>query len=209
MTTDEKILKLLYLYWVEHLSFNEVASATGYAVSTVKVYRNKYANRLNEAKIAFSDSPPKTNRRKTSTISDSRINWGNVLITYEKTAQGRDSAERSQKCYFFKFYDSKNHPVFTKIGTTVKSALSRLKQEISYYQKRGIEIAKVKICGIIECGDIPAEGYESYLRACFIHDFPNTFHKNDRFFDIDIPTEFFFDCCDYYAKYASPYNTAD
>ena len=131
MTTDEKILKLLYLYWVEHLSFKEVASATGYAVSTVKVYRNKYANRLNEAKIAFSDSPPKTNRRKTSTISDFCINWGNVLITYEKTAQGRDSAERSQKCYLFKFYDNKNHPVFTKIGTTVKSALSRIKQEIS------------------------------------------------------------------------------
>jgi len=129
-----------------------------------------------------------------------------VLINYEKEAQGQDTEDRTQKVYLFKFYDSKNKPVFTKIGTTTVSALARLKQEIAYYQKN-FDIAKVKICGIIDCGQTPAEGYESFLRACFIRDFPQAFHKNDRFFDLDIPTDYFFTCCKYYASTPTPYAT--
>lgn len=209
--TDNGILIMLYLYHVDGLPCNVIADVLteieghSYATSTIRNYaRYKYANRINEAKSVFADKPPK--RRFFTAVSDNIINYGNVAINYEKTAQGKDTNKQSQKCYLFKFYDEKNHPIFTKIGTTINSCLDRLKQEIASYQKSGFAIVKVKICGIVDCGELPAEGLESYLRACFIRDFPKVFHKNDRFFDMDIPTEYFFTCADYYFNTPTPYS---
>jgi hypothetical protein len=200
----ERVLKALYLRFVEEKSYAEIAEEIGVKASTIADYCG-YKYLVNEAKAAFAQKPSTTDRRKTTKFDDSLINWGNVAIKYEKTAQGKDSKEQSQKCYFFKFYDEKNHPIFTKIGTTINSCLDRLKQEIASYQKRGFAIVKVKICGIVDCGELPAEGLESFLRACFIRDYPQVFHKNDRFFDMDIPTEYFFTCAEYYFNTPSPY----
>lgn len=200
----ERVLKALYLRFVEEKSYAEIAEEIGVKASTIADYCG-YKYLMNEAKTTYAETPPKTSRRRTSKFDDFLINWGNVVIKYEKTAQGKDSKEKSQKCYFFKFYDDANRPLFTKIGTTVNSCLDRLKQEIASYQKTGFPIVKVKICGIVDCGDLPAEGLESYLRACFIRDYPEVFHKNDRFFDMDIPTEYFFTCAEYYFSTPSPY----
>ena len=53
---------------------------------------------------------------------------------------------------------------------------------------------------IYDCGNVPAEAYESYLRALLIAEFPNTWHRNDRFFGVDIPTDRFCELCDQFAK---------
>ena len=209
--TDNGILVMLYLYHVDGLPCHKIAELLEesenhrYADGTIRNYaRYTYANRINEAKKLFSDNPPL--RRMTTILSENRIVWGNTIIEFVKTAE--ESAldeDKAQRCYLFKFYDEKNRPIFTKIGTTTVSALKRLKQEITYYTKHDIEIAKVTICGIVDCGNLPAEGLESYLRACFIRDFPEGFHKNDRFFDMDIPTEYFFTCAEYYFNTPTPY----
>jgi hypothetical protein len=38
------------------------------------------------------------------------------------------------------------------------------------------------------------------LRALLIAEFPNTWHKNDRFFGVDIPTERFNTICNQFAN---------
>lgn len=110
---------------------------------------------------------------------------------------GEDTPD-SEKCYLFKFYDETDQIIFTKIGTTAKTCKIRLKQEIAYYRKRDIDIVRVEISKIIQCGEMPAESYESYLRALLMKKYPNTWHKNDRFFGIDIPTETFEELCDFF-----------
>lgn len=209
--TDNGILVMLYLYHVDGLPCHKIAELLEesenhrYADGTIRNYaRYTYANRINEAKSLFADNPPL--RRMTTILSENRMVWGSTIIEFIKTTEESALDERkAQRCYLFKFYDEKNRPIFTKIGTTTVSALKRLKQEITYYTKHDIEIAKVTICGIVDCGDLPAEGLESYLRACFIRDFPEGFHKNDRFFDMDIPTEYFFTCAEYYFNTPTPY----
>lgn len=210
MTDSKKnrVLLALYLRFVQEQSYAQIAETIGVKSSTIADYCG-YKYLINEAKAAFAADHPKTNRRRTTKVDEKIINWGNVVIHYEKTAHGKDGIEKAQRCYFFKFFDEHNKPLFTKIGTTTNSCLSRLKQEIASYQKSGFPIVRVKICGIVDCGELPAEGLESYLRACFIRDFPQVFHKNDRFFDMDIPTEYFFTCAEYYFNMETPYSDAD
>lgn len=81
-----------------------------------------------------------------------------------------------------------NH--FTKIGTSAKSTcFERLRDEVKYYNERGLGITKVIIKRIYNCGDTPAEGFESFCRAKFIKKYPGTYHKHDRFFGVEIPVE--------------------
>ena len=92
-----------------------------------------------------------------------------------------DSAK--QKCYLFRFYNSLNEFVFSKVGTTTKTILSRIKAEL------GKEYAELDVCTCVidrvyDCGDIPAEGMESLFRAEYIRKHPEHFRKNDRFFDV-------------------------
>lgn len=105
-----------------------------------------------------------------------------------------------EQVYFFKFFNDKGEILWTKIGTTTKSYLDRLKQEIYYYNKRGHGVAKVLVESVLNCGDIPAESYESYLRAILIKEFPNTWKKNDRFFGTNIPVDRFTAICNDFAK---------
>lgn len=105
----------------------------------------------------------------------------------------------AQQAYLFKFYgDNAETPIFSKIGTTTKSAEHRLRQEIGEYCKKGFMIVRVDICAIIQCGERPAEGHESYLRSLLMNEYPNTWRKNDRFFDVDVSTEHFMAICEEY-----------
>ena len=97
----------------------------------------------------------------------------------------------SEKIYLFKFYEVGNpEPIFSKIGTTTRTCFQRVKEEISYYLRQ-FDIEGVEVEAIHDCGAMPAESYESFLRAMFTKKFPNTWKKNDRFFGVDIsPTDF-------------------
>lgn len=145
---------------------------------------------------------PKQNnqqKRTTTQINDTAICWGSTEIHFLNNCKEKDTA-CGEKTYLFKFY-TENEIIFSKIGTTAKNCLQRLKDEIRYYTKRGFNITKVEICEIIDCGETPAESYESYLRALFIKKFPNTWKKNDRFFGISIPVDIFTKLCTEYAAF--------
>ena len=68
--------------------------------------------------------------------------------------------------------------------------VARLRDEIGEYSKK-FDIRRVEIHRILNCGNRPAEGAESALRAELIRQYPNAFRKNDRFFGVDIDPKVF------------------
>lgn len=95
-----------------------------------------------------------------------------------------------EKVYLFKFFNEKNEIVFTKIGTTAREVEKRLKEEIRAYRKK-FDIAYAEIDNVIDCGNINAEGPESFCRAIFMKDYKGAYLKNDRFLKVNIPVERF------------------
>lgn len=95
----------------------------------------------------------------------------------------------SQKCYLFEFYNSENELVCSKVGTTTRKVIQRLKEEMRSKTYKKLDCVKAVVKRVYDCGDMPAEGAESYFRAYYIKQFPNSFKKNDRFmneyFDFD------------------------
>lgn len=142
----------------------EIAKWTGYAVSTIKTYAKKFLSLLDEARKMF------------------------YHITQKVKAVLRGG---KQLVYLYKFYYENGELICSKVGTTTRLPEQRLKEEISYYRKHNIAVANAEICSVIDCGALPAEGAESYARAQYIKQHPEAFHKNDRFFGIDIPTKSF------------------
>ena len=96
----------------------------------------------------------------------------------------------AEKVYLFKFYDYENRLLFSKVGTTKRTIKERLNEEITSYKKR-FEIGLAEIVSVINCGEIPAEGAESIVRAVFIKKCPKSFIKNDRFLATDINVDVF------------------
>lgn len=94
-----------------------------------------------------------------------------------------------EKCYLFEFYDSKNNLVCSKVGTTKRKVIQRLQEEMRSKTYTNLDCVKAIVKRVYDCGDMPAEGAESYFRAYYIKQFPNSFKKNDRFmneyFDFD------------------------
>ena len=86
--------------------------------------------------------------------------------------------------YFFKFFNE-TALEFNKVGTSAKDVIARLRDEIGEYSKK-FDIRRVEIHRIMSCGNRPAEGAESALRAELIRQYPTAFRKNDRFFGVDI-----------------------
>lgn len=161
--TNLKHLQVVYLN-DNDFSFEEIAKWTGYVVSTVKAYIKKFSYLLSEAKATFSRI---TKKCKMSLMG------GKQLV------------------YLYKFYNEDNELICSKVGTTTRLPEQRLKEEIKYYRKHDIPVDHAKICSVIDCGELPAEGAESITRALFIQKYPNAFKKNDRFFGVDLPTRTF------------------
>ena len=90
--------------------------------------------------------------------------------------------EVEQKCYLFRFFDSNNQLVCSKVGTTTKPILIRIKSELREYAK--LDVCTCVIDRIYDCGELPAEGMESYFRAEYIRKHPQAFKKNDRFVSV-------------------------
>lgn len=162
-TAEMKHLQVLYLN-KHKFTFEEIEKWTGYCKITIKIYLKKFADLLDKACKTFYHITEKIKQV---------ILGGKQLV------------------YLFKFYDEDNKLICSKVGTTTRLPEKRLNEEIKYYQKHGIPVASTKICSVIDCGDIPAEGAESVARGKFIMRWPKAFKKNDRFFDVDIPTKYF------------------
>lgn len=187
-----KQVQVCYLYHIVGIARARIAEITGYAVSTVSTLRKKCMKWMDVARAIFTEV-----KQTVALKVDGIINQGkykDVEIEYLPNF-GRDNPG-NQQVYLFKFYtDSRTVPVFSKIGTTTRSIGKRLKEEIAYYRKRGFAIKNVSVCKVVNCGNIPAEGYESFLRAFLIKEHPGTWHKNDRFFGVDISTNRFAELC--------------
>lgn len=165
-TYEESEIKRLQVVYLDSHGFTpeEIRKWTGYAISTIKTYVKKFADLLEKAKKTFYC----------------------VTLKIKKVLHGG-----RQLVYLYKFYDKDCKLICSKVGTTTRLPEQRLKEEIKYYQNHGIEVADAKICSVIDCGAIPAEGAESVTRAYFIRRHPEAFCKNDRFFGVDIPTRTF------------------
>ena len=124
-----------------------------------------------------------------------------IVVKYRRFRDGRpavamefmpgygENLKNEEAAYFFKFYNE-TALEFDKIGTSAKDVVARLRDEIGEYSKK-FDIRRVEIHRIVSCGNIPAEGAESALRAALIRQYPTAFRKNDRFFGVDIdPTVF-------------------
>lgn len=99
--------------------------------------------------------------------------------------------EGSEKVYLFKFFDETGKLMFSKVGTTTRGINQRIREEIKYYRKHDLNVGNAIVESVYDCGELPAEGAESFCRAIFIKRHPNTYHKNDRFFGLNIPVEEF------------------
>lgn len=95
--------------------------------------------------------------------------------------------EAVQKCYLFRFFDTSGNLVCSKVGTTTKPVLVRIKSELREYEK--LDVVSCVIDRIYNCGQLPAEGMESYFRAEYIRRHPTAFRKNDRFFSVAFDLE--------------------
>lgn len=161
--TETKQMQVVYLN-DNGFSKEEIAKYTGYAISTIKRYISKFKNLLEKAKNTF----------------------------YHITQKVKSITQAGkQLVYLFKFYGADNELICSKVGTTIHLPETRLREEINYYRKHDIPVEKAEICSVIDCGNLPAEGAESYTRAYYIKKFPGNFKKNDRFFNVNIKTRTF------------------
>jgi hypothetical protein len=112
------------------------------------------------------------------------------IITKRKTkysetiqiAEGVDLLDQAkEKCYLFTFFDENDNLVCSKVGTTTRTVIQRLKEELRSNTYKKIGCVKAVVDRVYDCGEIPAEGLESYFRAMYIRKYPQSFKKNDRF----------------------------
>ena len=59
--------------------------------------------------------------------------------------------------------------------------IKKKKEELRSPTYKNLNCARAVIKRVYNCGSVPAEGLESYFRAHYIKEFPNSFKKNDRF----------------------------
>lgn len=161
--TETRHLQVIYLNH-HGFDFKEIAKWTRYAESTVRNYIRIFADLAEKAIETFY----------------------HITQKVKKVLRGG-----KQLVYLYKFYSKNDELICSKVGTTTRLPEQRLKEEIKYYQAHNIPVTRGEICSVIDCGAIPAEGAESITRAYFIRRFPDTFHKNDRFFGVDLPTRTF------------------
>lgn len=91
-----------------------------------------------------------------------------------------EDEEGKEQVYIVEFLGRKNECIiWGKVGTTTRTILQRILEELKYYYKDGVRKAIIRRA--YDCGDVPAESLESYIRAHFSKVNPTTFKKNDRF----------------------------
>lgn len=197
---DVRKAQVYFLYHVEEVRRARIADITGYALSTLSSLRNRVSDYAPLADTLFLEVVEDEAEELPTPIRTTYRRCGDVVVPMNYLPGCGEDVQGQQTTYLFKFYTSDtNVPVFSKIGTTAKSVNERLRQEIGEYRKK-FDIRSVDICCIYDCGDLPPESFESYLRCKLIKKFPGTWKKNDRFFGTDIPEELFTALCDQFAS---------
>ena len=194
---DVNLAQIYALYEIAGWSRSEIATHLGYALSTVSTKRSQMWNYAELAEMLFESG---LSTESVEIIEEEPIEVEPNII-YRNFKDGRPSVaiefmpgcgpniKGEQAVYFFKFYNA-NGLEFNKIGTSAKDVVARLRTEIGEYTKK-FDIRKVEIHRIVSCGNKPAEGAESLLRAMLINYYPTAVRKNDRFFGVDIEPAMF------------------
>ena len=203
-STDIRKAQVYYLYHEAGYQRKDIATITKYAPSTLSTMRNKVLEYKMVAEKIFIefDSAGEIAAKNSSKIlvaRESAVKYrkcGELSIPMVYLPDCGEDLEGQRTAYFFKFYGTdREAPIFCKIGTTIKSVDERLRREIGDYRKAGLDIRAVEICKIYDCGSLPPEAFESYLRAMLIARYPNSYVRNDRFFGVDIDTDLFIQLC--------------
>ena len=197
--THINLAQIYALYIFAEWTRSQIADHLDYAPSTVSTKRSKMWEFSDLAEMLFTDNA----EEKVEIVIEKKVEEKPVeqKILFRNFKDGRPSVpmefmpncgenlKNEEAVYFFKFFNAKALE-FNKIGTSAKDVVGRLRQEIGEYSKK-FDIRRVEIHRIRPCGNIPAEGAESALRAELIRQYPTAFRKNDRFFGVDIAPEVF------------------
>ena len=112
-------------------------------------------------------------------IFAAKVKNTNILIADDCPEWNNSSGV--EKCYLIEFFNEKFESIASKVGTTVRTVQTRIREELKSktYQNMGAKYCVIH--RVYDCGDIPAEGVESLFRAEYIKRYPASFCKNDRF----------------------------
>jgi hypothetical protein len=187
------LAQIYALYTFAEWTRSQIADHLDYAPSTVSTKRSKMWEFSDLAEMLFGENEEEINV-VIETPTEPKILFrnfkdGRPSVPMEFMPNCGENLKNEEAVYFFKFFNAKALE-FNKIGTSAKDVVGRLRQEIGEYSKK-FDIRKVEIHRIRPCGNIPAEGAESALRAELIRQYPTAFRKNDRFFGVDIAPEVF------------------
>lgn len=182
--TSRRQLQVLYLY-NEGVSTNQIAEITGYAISTIRNYVRKYEDSAKEANRLFADYVQNTAYR-----SEIRKRQGRK-VTIDFLADCGDTENNGEKLvYLFKFYCGTQ--INSKIGTTERTVIERLVEEIdTYIKKNNWAIDRVEVLKVISTRDIQPELVESRVRSDLGIKHRHAYINNDRFMNTEITIEEF------------------
>lgn len=166
---NERRMQTVYLYHVKNETIQRISEITNYAVGTVKNYVKKFIGLLDAAKEYFTDVVNKVKKRRASKYD--------ALITWDEKAPILPN--KTEQFYLLKLLDKDGKIVFSKVGTTTRETTQRMREHLKYYAKCGVK--SIYVDRVWDCGDIPAESFESLFRAYYIRKYPGKFYKNDRF----------------------------
>lgn len=176
--TKVRQAQVVYLDRVLKKTREEIADITGYAISTVRNYINKFSDLLDYAKEIFEEVVEKVKKLRKSKYDD-------VINDNGYDIRVKDG----EQCYLFRFFNDYNELLCSKVGTTTRTVRQRLIEELRSKTYKGMGATKATIDRIYNCGELPAEGLESLIRSEYIKKYPRSFKKNDRFigetFDLD------------------------
>lgn len=108
------------------------------------------------------------------------IQWSNGASNFED-----DGVEQ---LYLIKLIGENQELVWSKVGTTTRKTIERMKEHLRYYSKYGIE--RIIVDRVYDCGDMSAEYYENLFKSFYMLKYgKELWRKNDRFcgvaFDLD------------------------
>lgn len=183
---DVNLAQIYALYEMAGWCRAEIAQHLGYCASTVSTKRSQMWNYAELAEMLFGEGEivEEVVEEIQPTTIFRKFKDGRPAVAMEFMPQCGANIKGEEAVYFFKFYNA-NGLEFNKVGTSAKDVVGRLRQEIGEYSKK-FDIRRVEIHRIVSCGNRPAEGAESALRAELIRQYPTAFRKNDRFFGVDI-----------------------
>ena len=131
------------------------------------------------------------------TIYNSSIEWaeGYILDTIQKVLvfvkdvvrtvkkKVKNEVEKINSCYWIRLIGESGMILYNKIGTTTRPVQERFDEILKKQYNDGLErIVNCEVLGTWNCGELPPEGMESYLRAMLISKYKGkNYVKNDRF----------------------------